>query len=138
MNKLIKAKEHTYETVSNNNTINVYGDVKGNVTGQINGEGSANFVEENSKNKVLNEIKEAKKIISSLSDINKDQKQLLFNFMDETRDAVESGSKEKMLNSKNNFNNAVCLLGNIGTKLITALSGLVNLLNFFGFSPFKP
>ena len=36
--------------------------------------------------------------------------------------------------SKKSFKDAICFMGNVGVKLISALSGLANLLNFFGIS----
>lgn len=91
-------------------------------------------IEDISVDNLMKEIEEAKKIIWSFEDISKTQKQRLSTIMNETKLSVESKMDGKQQESKKSFKDAICFMGNVGVKLISALSGLANLLNFFGIS----
>ena len=83
---------------------------------------------------VLHELEAAKKIIYKFSDINDRQKQLLAEIIDEAKNAIRDNSTDKKVESKKHFKDAVDLIG-VGSKLISALSGLTTVLKFFGISP---
>lgn len=83
---------------------------------------------------VLHELEKAKAIIRDFSEMNDRQKQLLNEIIDETKNAIKEDSTAKKDASKKRFKDAVDLIG-IGSKLISALSGLANVLKFFGISP---
>lgn len=83
---------------------------------------------------VLHELEKAKAIIRNFSEMNDRQKQLLNEIIDETKNAIKEDSVVKKEASKKRFKDAVDLIG-IGSKLISALSGLANVLKFFGVSP---
>lgn len=83
---------------------------------------------------VLHELEKAKAIIRDFSDMNDRQKQLLNEIIDEAKKAISEDSVGKKEASKKRFKDAVDLIG-IGSKLISALSGLANVLKFFGISP---
>lgn len=47
----------------------------------------------------------------------------------------EENVDKKIENNKKEFSHTIKMMGNVGVKIISALSGLANLLKFFGFSP---
>lgn len=108
------------------------------VNGPVAGENSGNMVfrseERTSEADVLHELETAKKIIYKFSDINDRQKQLLAEIIDEAKNAIRDNSTDKKVESKKHFKDAVDLVG-VGSKLISALSGLTTVLKFFGISP---
>lgn len=132
-NQMTKKLREEHRAI-NYNTINNNGTITGNVAAVNYGVMSASIAEEIYDIKLINEIEKARKIIESFEDINEIQKQRLLSIMDETKSAVELNVDEKQKESKKNFKDAICFMGNLGVKLISALSGLTNLLKFFGFS----
>lgn len=68
--------------------------------------------------------------------INDQQKELLLGILKETSVAVKSGNEKQKQDNKKRFKDAICFMGDIGTKLISALSGLTNLLKYFNITPF--
>lgn len=123
-------------TYATTNTVTI----KDNATviGPVAGENSGNMVFQSNERineaDVLNELEAAKEIIYKFSDINERQKQLLAEIIDEAKNAIKDNSTDKKVDSKKHFKNAIDLIG-IGGKLISALSGLTNVLKFFGYSP---
>lgn len=134
MSKKLREEHRAVSYATTNNTINNSGTIAGNVAAVNYGTMSVNKEEING-DKLVEEIEKAKKIIGSFEDISETQKQRLFAIMNETRVAVESKSDEKQQVSKKSFKDAICFMGNVGGKLISAISGLANLLKFFGISP---
>lgn len=129
----LREEHRAVRYATTNNTINNSGTITGNVVAVNYGTMSVNKEEINS-DKLVEEIEKAKKIIESFEYISETQKQRLSAIMNETRVAVESKSDEKQQVSKKSFKDAICFMGNVGGKLISALSGLANLLKFFGIS----
>lgn len=123
-------------TYTTTNTVTI----KDNATviGPVAGENSGTMVfrseERISEADVLHELEAAKKIIYKFSDINDRQKQLLAEIIDEAKNAIRDNSTDKKVESKKHFKDAVDLIG-VGSKLISALSGLTTVLKFFGISP---
>lgn len=122
-----------------NNSVKIIvgGNVYGPVTGENNGIIDSYTQMENGSKELeclKEEIDTAKKIISALNDITEYQKALLSELLDNTNQAIESGSSEMIKNNKREFSKTIKTMGNIGTKVISALSGVANLLKFFGFS----
>lgn len=123
-------------TYTTTNTVTI----KDNATviGPVAGENSGNMVfrseERTSEADVLHELEAAKRIIFKFSEINDRQKQLLAEIIDEAKNAIKDDSADKKVESKKHFKDAVDLIG-VGSKLISALSGLTNVLRFFGISP---
>ena len=134
MSKMLREEHRTVSYTTTNNTINNSGTITGNVAAVNYGTISANIEDINADN-LMKEIEEAKKIIWSFEDINETQKQRLSVIMDETKSSVESKLDGKQQESKKSFKDAICFMGNVGGKLISALSGLANLLKFLGISP---
>lgn len=134
MSKKLREEHRAISHATTNNTINNSGIITGNVAAVNYGTMSVN-VEEINGEKLVEEIERAKRIIGSFEDISETQKQRLFAIMDEAKVAVESKSNGKQQESKKSFKDAICFMGNVGGKLISALSGLANLLKFFGISP---
>lgn len=114
--------------------------IKDNATviGPVAGENSGSMVFKSSERTdeidVLHELESAKEVIYKFSDINDRQKQLLADIIDEAKNAIKDNSADKKADSKRHFKNAVDLIG-VGSKLIAALSGLTNVLKYFGYSP---
>lgn len=133
MSKMLREEHRAVSYVTTNNTINNRGTITGNVAAVNYGTMSAS-IEDISVDNLMKEIEEAKKIIWSFEDISKTQKQRLSTIMNETKLSVESKMDGKQQESKKSFKDAICFMGNVGVKLISALSGLANLLNFFGIS----
>lgn len=118
-----------YETT--NNTINNTGAIYGNVANVNNGVMDTSNIDTGSSNRtLLDEIEAAKLIIESYSEINDQQKMRLSEILDDTKSALSSG--EDAHQSKKSFKDAICFMGNVGSKLITALSHLTNILKFLG------
>lgn len=123
-------------TYTTTNTVTI----KDNATviGPVAGENSGNIVfqsnERTNEADVLYELEAAKEIIYKFSEINDRQKQLLAEIIDEAKNAIKDNSTDKKVDSKKHFKNAIDLIG-VGSKLISALSGLTNVLKFFGYSP---
>ncbi len=119
------------------NTINVSGDVKGSVIGSNSGVVTNNFPKEISAeelHQLMEEIKIAQNIISNLNDVTDFQKEYLLGIIDETNQALNSGSSDEVNKSKKNFTDTIKIMGNVGVKVISALAGVTNLLKFFGIS----
>ena len=134
LGKKLRDEHRAISYSTTNNTISNSGTITGNVAAVNYGTMSVNIGEINC-NKLMEEIDEAKRIIGSFDEIIEAQKKRLFEIMDETKVAVESKSDEKQHESKKSFKDAICFMGNVGVKLISAFSGLANLLKFFGVSP---
>lgn len=134
MSQKLREEHRAASYVTTNNTINNNGTITGNVAAVNYDTMSVNIVESNG-DKLMEEIEEAKRIIVGFEYISETQKQRLSAIMDETKVAVESKLDVKQQESKKSFKDAICFMGNVGGKLISALSGLANLLKFFGISP---
>lgn len=134
MSKMLREEHRAVSYSTTNNTINNSGTITGNAAAVNYGSMSANIENINTDN-LMKEIEEAKKIIWSFDGISENQKQRLSAIMDETKSSVESKLDEKQQESKKSFKDAICFMGNVGVKLISAFSGLANLLRFFGVSP---
>ncbi len=134
MSKLLREEHRAVSYATTNNTINNSGTITGNVAAVNYGTMSTNIEDINTDN-LMKEIEEAKKIIWGFEDISETQKQRLSAIMDETKSSVESKMDGKQQESKKSFKDAICFMGNVGVKLISTLSGLANLLKFFGISP---
>ena len=137
MSKELRDTQRPVSNITTNNTLTISGNAV--VNGPIavvndHGKMVSNIGGENNDANVLHELEIAKSIISNFSEINDRQKQLITEIIDEARIAIKEDSAEKKDASKKNFKNAIDLIG-IGSKLISALSGLVNVLKFFGISP---
>lgn len=134
MSKQLREKHRPVGYSIINNTIDNSGTITGNVAAVNYGAMSVDIGGIHS-DPLLEEIQKAKRIIESFEDISDAQKKRLSAIMDETQVAVESKSDEKQQESKKCFKDAICFMGNVGEKLISALSGFANLLNYFGISP---
>ena len=121
-------------TTTNTVTIKDNATVIGSVAGENSGSMVFKSNERTDEASVLYELEAAKEVIYKFSDINDRQKQLLAEIIDEAKNAIKDNSADKKADSKKHFKNAVDLIG-IGSKLISALSGLTNVLKFFGYSP---
>lgn len=119
---------HNVVTIQDNATVN----------GPVAAENSGNMVfqsEERTRDAdVLHDLESAKQIINNFSDINDRQKELLMEIIDEAKNAIRENSTDQKDKSKKRFKDAVDLIG-VGSKLISALSGLTTVLGFFGISP---
>lgn len=135
MSRELREQHRAVSYSTTNNTINNNGTITGNVAAVNYGTMSANMVENFDNFKLLEELEKAKQIISNFDDINELQRQRLSVILDEANEAVKSGSDDGQQESKKSFKDAICFMGNVGGKLIAALSGLANLLKFFGISP---
>ena len=119
-----------------NNTVINSGTINGNVVNENSGTLFYDVSEVENTIPLANEINEAQRLISSFNDINDQQKELLLGILKETSVAVKSENEKQQQDNKKSFNDAICFMGNIGTKLITTLSGLTNLLKYFNITPF--
>ena len=102
------------------------------VAGNNHGKLDYNIVNNQNDSVLIKEIENAKRIIQECTDINQEQIKALNEILDETLRAIKDNNQEKKDNSKKYFKKAINLIG-VGDKLITALSNLVNLLNFFDY-----
>lgn len=121
----------------NHNTLTISGNAV--ITGSVavvndHGEMITNVGQRTDDAIILHELEEAKAIIREFPDLKDRQKQLINEIFEEARSAIKENSVEKKEISKKHFKDAVDLIG-IGSKLLSALSGLVNVLKFFGISP---
>lgn len=145
--------------MNNKVSIEINGEVKGAVVGQITGgtvtginKGNINaltYYPSNGRNTnfLIKEINEAQEIISKLSDISTYQKECITDLLKETnqlldkacnlKDSEEHEEKvdKEIENNKKSFSHTIKIMGEGGVKIISALSGLANLLKFFGYSP---
>ena len=133
-------KQHraiSYDTT--NNTIYNNGIVHGNITSTNNGTMIANVTTEDNNTEVLKqEFENAKNIIKRFDDgISEVQKQRLLEILEESKRAVDSNLDVEQKRVKKSFKDAICFMGNVGVKLISALSGLANLFKFFGLNHIK-
>lgn len=137
MSKELRDTQRPVSNITTNNTLTISGSavVNGPVA-VVNDHGKmvSNIGGEINDANVLHELEIAKSIISNFSEINDRQKQLITEIIDEAKSAIKEDSAEKKDTSIKHFKNALDLIG-IGSKLISALSGLVNVLKFFGISP---
>ncbi len=125
-------KKHQSPNRMTNNSINNSGTINGSVTLINKGSISTNNSQNSDVDKALiEEMETVKSIVNSFSEINTQQKELLVSIIDDAKNTVEKGTKEKQ---PKKFKDAICLMGNAGSKLITALSGLTNVLRFFDIS----
>lgn len=129
----LREEHRTVSYVTTNNAMNNNDTIIGNVAAANYDTMFASIVESNG-DKLMKEIEEAKRIIVGFEYISETQKQHLSAIMDETKAAVESKLDVKQQESKKSFKDAICFMGNVGGKLISALYGLVNLLKFFDIS----
>lgn len=145
--------------MNNKVSIEINGEVKGVVVGQING-GAVNGTNngntiaptyssssDGNTNSLKEEIDEAQEIISKLNDISTYQKECITDLLKETnqlldkacnlKDSEEHEEKvdKEIENNKKSFSHTIKMMGEGGVKIISALSGLANLLKFFGYSP---
>ena len=125
-----RAINNTNNTVINSGTIN------GNVVNENSGTLFSDVSEVENSIPLANEINEAQRLISSFNDINDTQKELLLGILKETSVADKSGNEKQQQDNKKSFKDAICFMGNIGTKLILVLSSLTNLLKYFNITPF--
>lgn len=109
--------------------------VFGNVAGVNHGTMQTIIQNEGVNSQFLSEIEDAKQIIQGFSEIDKLQKERLATMMDEVKATIENNDKEGQEKCKRSFKDAIFFMGNVGSKLITALSGLANVLKFFDISP---
>lgn len=144
---------------NNKVSIEINGEVKGAVVGQING-GTVTGINkgnifaptyssssDGNTNSLKEEINQAQKIISKLNDISTYQKECITDLLKETnqlldkacnlKDSEEHEEKvdKEIENNKKSFSHTIKMMGEGGVKIISALSGLANLLKFFGYSP---
>lgn len=125
-------KKHQSPNRMTNNSINNSGTINGSVTLINKGSISTNNSQNSDVDKALiEEMETVKSIVNSFSEINTQQKELLVSIIDDAKNTIEKGTKEKQ---QKKFKDAICLMGNAGSKLITALSGLTNVLRFFDIS----
>lgn len=126
-----------HRAISNtNNTVINSGTINGNVVNENSGTLFSDVSEVENTIPLANEINDAQRLISSFNDINDQQKELLLGILKETSAAVKSGNEKQKQDNKKRFKDAICFMGDIGTKLISALSGLTNLLKYFNITPF--
>ena len=145
--------------MSNEVSIEINGGVSGMVVGRMDGgtiignnEGCViaptySLSNDGNVDSLKREISDAQKIISELNDISSYQKEGILDLLKKTdqllNKACDSVSSEeceenvdkKIENNKKDFSHTIKMMGNVGVKIISALSGLANLLKFFGFSP---
>lgn len=118
------------------NTVNITGGtVNGNVTAENKGIMYTVVQDESTSSTLINELEAAKKIIMDFKEIDVLHQERLTEIMDEMKTAIKNNDKDSQEKSKKSFKDALFFMGNLGSKLITALSGLVNILKFFNISP---
>ena len=127
-----------HRTVTNN-TVSISGStITGNIAAENNGVMHTTVFQSNDTTTLLNEFETAIQIIQEFTEINDHQKNRLNSIIKESIEAINTNSEEKKEDSKKSFKDALLFMGNIGSKLVAAFSGLVNVLKFFGVSPVKP
>lgn len=118
------------------NTVNITGGtVNGNVTAENKGIMYTVVQDESTSSTLINELEAAKKIIMDFKEIDVLHQERLTEIMDEMKTAIKNNDKDSQEKSKKSFKDALFFMGNLGSKLITALSGLVNILKIFEISP---
>ena len=144
--------------MNNKVSIEINGDVKGAVVGQINGGtvtgiNKGNIIaptysssSDGNTISLKEQINEAQEIISKLNDISTYQKECITDLLKKTdqlldkacnpKDSEEHEEKvdKEIEDNKKSFSHTIKMMGEGGVKIISALSGLANLLKFFGYS----
>ena len=133
MSKRLREEHRVVHYETTNNTINNQGAIYGNVTNANTGTMTISYINAESTSKALvDEIEAAKLVIFDYSEINDEQKKRLAEILDDTKNSFTSGKDVEQ--NKKSFKDAICFMGNAGSKLITALSHLSNILKFLGIS----
>lgn len=134
-NKMSKELRERHRAVSYN-TVNITGGtVNGNVAAVNSGEMHTIIKNEVLNSELLSEIETAKQIICGFNEIDELHRERLISMIAEVKSAIENNDKEAQEKNKKGFKDAIFFMGNVGSKLIAALSGLANVLKFFGVSP---
>ena len=113
-----------------NNTITNYGNMGSAVIGD-DAKVDVVFTAEG-RNQFLIDAQNAHKIIAESDELNEAQKKELSSIITEAQEGVQEGSEPKAESSKKRFSSFMVFFGNTACKLISALSGLATIANFFG------
>lgn len=118
------------------NTVNITGGtVNGTVAGVNYGTMQTIIQSEDENSQLLSEFETAKQIIREFSEVDESCKERLETMIDEVKTTINNNDEEGQRRGKRSFKDAIFFMGNVGSKLITALSHLANVLKFFDISP---
>ncbi len=93
---------------------------------------TVNFAPVNMSNDLSGEINQAISAIKEVAEITNDEKNMITDLLKEIDTAVKENNKEKQDKSKLMLKTVLKGMGEGGSKIITILSGLANLVKFFG------
>lgn len=117
---------------TNNNTVNIQGDNLGIAiaknTGSISNTSNINCT----PSEFSKEVDEAFRRIREIEELTAQQQTLLTDILSEAKRAFDTSSEIDMEKSKSRFKDAMCFLGNVSVKVLSALSSLINLSKFLG------
>jgi len=116
----------------NNNTVNIHGDNNGAAVAENTGSISNSSNINSAASEFSNELIEAIRKIRQIEELTAQQQTLLTNILSEAKKAFDINSDAEKEKSKSRFNDAMCFLGNVSVKVLSALSSLANLSKFFG------
>jgi hypothetical protein len=116
----------------NNNTVNIHGDNHGVAVAANSGSISNTSNINCAPSEFSKEVAEAVEKIKKIEELTVQQQTLLTDILLETKKAFEDGSEPDKEKSKSRFKDAMCFLGNVSIKVLSALSSLANLAKFFG------
>lgn len=116
----------------NNNTVNIQGDNLGVAvaknTGSIFNTSNINCT----PSEFSKEVNEAVIKIRQIEELTAQQQTLLTDILSEAKKAFDTSSETDKEKSKSRFKDAMCFLGNVSVKVLSALSSLINLSKFLG------
>lgn len=116
----------------NNNTVNIHGNNLGVAVAENIGSISSTINKNCTSSEFSKEVNEAFSKIRQIEELTAQQQTLLTDILSEAKKAFDSSSETDKEKSKSRFTDAMCLLGNVSVKVLSALSSLINLSKFLG------
>ncbi|MEA4970671.1 MAG: hypothetical protein VB051_09110 [Candidatus Pelethousia sp.] len=115
-----------------NNTVNIQGDNHGVAVAENIGSISNTSNIHYASSEFSNEVAEAIGRIRQITELTAQQQTFLADILSEAKEAFNDNSEIDKEKSKSRFKDAMCFLGNVSVKVLSALSSLANLSKFFG------
>jgi hypothetical protein len=115
-----------------NNTVNIHGDNHGVAVAENTGKISNTSTVFFDATAFESEVNDAINRVKTLEELSEQQKDMLSEILVASSEAVKTNSPEKKEKAQSRFKDAMCFLGNVSVKVLSALSSLANLSKFFG------